>query len=684
MPLRQLLPMPLRGAAIFLPYGGPPTAAKRRLLGARPRGEIARDMQEHSEQVQAEEKYRFLAENIRDVIFVQDMDLKVTFVSPSVTLLFGISVDEALNSDLTGYMTPDSYEKGKRDFLKYAALARDAKDVNVPLMEYEYVRKDGSTFWGELKLAFIYDGAANPIGVQGVLRDISARKRMRASLEESGSMFRAIFDLSPQAIALTDVETGRLREVNRKFCELTDFSRGEIVGKTTTGLGFYSEEERHRFLREIQATGTVDGMEMDFRAKGGTVINALMFSKVISLRGENLILSFFLDMTERRRLEAQLRHAQKMEAVGTLAGGMAHDFNNLLQGILGYAQILLLDKNLRDDEYEKIEAIEKIARRGGDLTKRLLVYARKTASRPKPINLNHDIIQACRVLERTLPKMIAIELHLSKDLGLVNCDPGEFEQVIMNLSVNARDAMPEGGKLVFETRNVFLDEEYCKTHPGARKGTYVLLTVSDTGCGIDEKLLDHIFEPFFTTKETGKGTGLGLAMAYGILKAHKGYITCSSAPDNGTTFKIYLPVLVREHPDEQAARRTEEEMPRGTQTILVVDDEEMVRKTTGDILEHFGYSVVLADSGEQALEVCRNRGDEIDLVILDLNMPGVEGHQCMDELLHLNPDMNIIVTSGWLPDVSENTRTVLGSKGFVEKPFKVESLLEAVRNVLEG
>ncbi len=641
-------------------------------------------MQDHSEQVQAEEKYRFLAENIRDLIFVQDMDFKITFVSPSVTSLFGISVDEALNNDLTSYMAPDSYEKGKRDFRKFAALARDARDVNVPLMEYEYVRKDGSTFWGELKLAFLYDGAANPIGVQGVLRDISERKRMRAALEESESMFRTIFDLSPQGIALTDVETGRLREVNRKFCELTNFSREEIIGKTTTELGFYSEEERHRFLKEIQASGRVDGMEMDFRAKDGTVINALMFSKVIPLRGETLIISFFLDMTGRRKLEALLRHAQKMEAVGTLAGGIAHDFNNLLQGILGYAQILLLDKNLSDDEYEKIEAIENMARRGGALTKRLLVYARKTASKPKPLNLNHAIIQACRVLERTLPKMIAIELHLSKDLGLVNCDPGEFEQVIMNLSVNARDAMSEGGKLVFETRNVFLDEEYCKTHPGARKGTYVLLTVSDTGCGIDGKLLDHIFEPFFTTKETGKGTGLGLAMVYGILKAHKGYITCSSAPGNGTTFKIYLPVLESGEPEEQPARQTEDELPRGTQTILVVDDEEMVRKTTRDILEHFGYSVVLADNGEQALKVCRNRGDEIDLVILDVNMPGMGGRQCMDELLQLNPDMNIIVASGCLQEVSENDRTVSGSKEFVEKPFKVESLLEAVRKVLEG
>lgn len=640
-------------------------------------------MQACAEQMQTEEKYRFLAENIQDIIFIQDMDLNLTFVSPAVTSLFGATVEEVLNSDLASYMTPASYEKGKRDFQKYAALAREDRDVHIPLMEYEYIRKDGSTFWGELKLGFLYDEGGNPIGMQGVLRDIDERKRMQEVLLERESLFRTIFDLSPQAISLTEVGTGKLREVNQTFCELTQFKREELIGKTTTELSLYSEKDRQRFVKKIRTSGRVHGMEMDFKAKDGSMLNTLMFSKVISLTREKLLLTIFLDMTERKRLEAMLRHAQKMEAVGTLAGGIAHDFNNLLQAILGYAQILLLDKNPHDQEYEKIEAIDKMARRGGDLTRRLLIYARKMQSRPKPLNLNHNIIQTCKVLERTLPKMIAIALDLSEDLGVVNCDPIEFEQIIMNLSINARDAMPEGGRLHIETRNVLLDKQFCSSHLGAREGAYVLIRVSDTGSGIEHALMNHIFEPFFTTKETGKGTGLGLAMVYGIVKAHKGYITCSSTPGNGTTFEIYFPVLDGEHAEEGKGPRMKDATPRGSQNILVVDDEELVRNSTRDMLEHFGYSVFLTESGEAALEIYRNRGPEIDLVILDLGMPGMGGHQCLKELLQLNPDIKVIIASGYSPGTLEEDLLEHGAREFVGKPYQVENLLETVQKVLD-
>jgi len=640
-------------------------------------------MQECAEQIQTEERYRFLAENIQDVLFIQDMDLRITFVSPGVTSLFGISVEEALNDDLTNYMTPASYEKAKKDFQKYAALALDGRDVHIPLMEYEYIRKDGSTFWGELKLAFLYDESGNLAGAQGVLRDIDERKRMQEALQESESLFRTIFDLSPQAIALTEVETGKLREVNQTFCELTQFTRDEIIGKTTTDLRLYPERDRERFVKKIRASGRVHGMEMDFRAKDGSILNALMFSKAIPLTREKLLLTIFLDMTERKTLEAMLRHAQKMEAVGTLAGGIAHDFNNLLQAILGYSQVLLLDKDPQDDEYEKIEAIEKMARRGGDLTRRLLIYARKMQSKPKPLNLNNNIIQTCKVLERTLPRMITIELHLSEDLGVVNCDPVEFEQIAMNLSINARDAMPEGGKLRIETKNVFLDEKFCRSHLGATRGAYVLVTFSDSGSGIENTLMGHIFEPFFTTKDTGKGTGLGLAIVYGIVKAHKGYITCSSTPGNGATFEIYFPALDGMPPDEKESPQVKTVAPRGTQNILVVDDEDLVRNSTKEMLEHFGYSVFLAEDGKQALDVYTNKGDGIDLVILDLGMPGMGGQQCLKELLRLNPDIKVIIASGYSPDTLEDDFLVRGAKEFVGKPYQAKSLLGAVRRVLE-
>lgn len=642
-----------------------------------PREELVRPNGRHLDKT-----YRFLAENIRDVVFIQDMDLNLTYVSPSVTSLFGISVEEALQEKMENYLTPQSYERAVEDFKRYTALARDGKGMEIPLREYEYLRRDGSTFWGELKLAFLYDSDGRPAGVQGVLRDIGERKKMQEILLESESKFRTIFDLSPQAIALTEANTGRLREVNREFCELTKFSRKEVIGKTTTELKFYSGGDRERFMGEMERHGELEGLEMDFKAKDGTILKTLMFSRMIELNKEKMILSIFSDITERKHLESLLRHAQKMEAVGTLAGGIAHDFNNILQGISGYSQILLLDKDPNDPEYEKMEAIEKMTARGSELTKRLLVYARKVESNPKPLNLNHEIVQVFKMLERTIPKTIRLELHLAEDLRIVNADPADLEQVLMNLCVNARDAMPEGGRLIIKTKNVRLNAEYCGTHPGAREGEYALLTVSDTGCGIETELMDHIFEPFFTTKETGKGTGLGLAMVYGIVKAHSGYITARSDPGRGTTFRIYFPALDSDRPERDETREMENRIPSGTETVLVVDDEKIVLHSTGHMLEHFGYSTQLAESGEQAVEIYVNRREEIDLVILDLGMPGMGGEQCMKQLLENDPHAKILVASGYSFSVMDKGLLDSGAAGFIGKPYQVAALMRKVREVL--
>ncbi len=641
-------------------------------------------MYEHSDQLEVEERYRFLAENVRDVIFIQDMDLNIIYVSPSVTDLFGLTVDETLKVNLTDYMTPDSFERGVRDFQKYAPLAQNGRDVHIPLMEYEYIRKDGSTFWGELKLGFIYDPNGNPTGMQGVLRNIDERKRMLEALQESESMFRTIFDLSPQAIALSELETGKLREVNQTFCELTQFARQDVVGKTTTELGFYSVKDRGRFINELKTHGEVHSLEMDFKARDGSILKSLMFSKVISLARKKLLLTIFLDMTEHRRLEAQLRHAHKMEAVGTLAGGIAHDFNNLLQAVLGYTQILLMERDPSSHDYEKLAAIEKMARRGGDLSKRLLIYARRVESKPKPLNINQEIVQTCKVLERTMPKMIDINLHLAEDISIVSCDPAELQQIIMNLSVNATDAMPDGGHLSIETENVFLDGSYCRNNPGASEGVHVLMRLSDTGCGINEEVKDHIFEPFFTTKEVGKGTGLGLPMVYGLVKAQGGYITCESDPGRGTTFRTYFPVPHSEGSVVMESPQMGGPMPGGVETVLVVDDEETVRLSTRDMLKHFGYTVVLAENGEKALETYKGHAAGIDLVILDLSMPGMGGHQCARELTAMDPDVTILIASGHSPSAQEKDLVEAGAAGFISKPYQVGDLMRKVRLTLDG
>ena len=343
--------------------------------------------------------------------------------------------------------------------------------------------------------------------------------------------------------------------------------------------------------------------------------------------------------------------------------------------------MLLIGKDERDPSYADLQKINQAARNGADLVKRILTFSRKAEINSRPLNLNHEIEQAKKLLTRTIPKMIEIELILSDDLATVNADPTQVEQILMNLAVNARDAMPDGGKLTFETKNVTLDEEYCGLHVGAKPGDYVMLSVSDTGHGMDHETLNHIFEPFYTTKETGKGTGLGLAMVYGIVKQHDGYITCYSEPGMGTTFKIYLPVIPTEAKSETPTEKPI--LPRGTETILLVDDEEMIRELGKRILERSGYTVLTAANGKEALNLYRKQGSEISLVILDLIMPEMGGKQCLEELLKIDPQVKVLIASGYSGGGETKKTIETGARGFVGKPYDMRQMLQAVRQVLD-
>jgi len=330
-----------------------------------------------------------------------------------------------------------------------------------------------------------------------------------------------------------------------------------------------------------------------------------------------------------RLLESQLQQAQKMEAIGTLAGGIAHDFNNILQGIIGYIQIIMMNKDSEQPDYKYFKQIEKSALRASKLTKQLLIFSRKVESELKPVNLNHEVKQVYKLLHKAIPKMIDIKLHLSEDLKIINADSMQLEQVVMNLGVNAKDAMPDGGELVFETKNVNLDEEYCKAHFELTPGEYVLFSIADTGHGMDKSTTHRIFEPFYTTKEIGKGTGLGLSMVYGIVKSHGGYIFCYSELGKGTIFKIYFPALVEEDFEQETDVKDDAELRGGNETILLVDDEEILRNQGKDMLSRFGYKVITAKDGEKAIELHKAKKDNIDLTLLDVGMPGMGGHKCL-------------------------------------------------------
>jgi PAS domain S-box-containing protein len=514
-------------------------------------------------------------------------------------------------------------------------------------------------------------------------KEVAERKAYEAALKESEARFRQIYDKAPVMMIAVD-RSGTIRSVNAKCSEGLGYSRAELLGEKTDLI--LSEESRTAFAQffdDLWRVGEAHDLSYQFIKKDRTVIDALVDSVVMAdpAWGPVALLTA-RDVTHELLLEKQLREAQKMEALGTLAGGVAHDFNNLLQVIFGYAELIMLRMDLDSANYPGIRAIREAARRGAELVKQVLTFSRRVESSPRPLDLNHEVLKAAQLLERTLPKMISIDLDLAEALHVTSADPVQAEQILLNLAINAKDAMPEGGRLVIRTQNISLDEAYCRKYPEVQPGHYVCLSVSDTGHGMETEVLEHIFEPFFSTKEPGQGTGLGLSTVFGLVKMHGGHITCDSHPGKGTIFRIYFPAT-----DQQVRGPLDStgEMPAfGTETILFVDDEEFVRTWGKELLTHAGYTVLDAANGREGLQVYQNSKDQISLVILDLMMPKMGGRECLEKLLQVDHKVKAIIASGLPTD--PKTREFLEShaKAIVVKPFKSKELLQVVRRVLDS
>jgi PAS domain S-box-containing protein len=515
-------------------------------------------------------------------------------------------------------------------------------------------------------------------------------------LQESEKKYRDLVE-NANSIILRRNTMGDITFFNEFAQKFFGYAEDEILGKNVVGTLYPVTESTKRDLDSLtkilqeEPERQIVGEDENILRGGETVWIAWTYKPIFDSSGQlTEILCIGNDITElkhaaqeKKTLEAQLQGAQKMEAIGTLAGGIAHDFNNILQAIIGYTQILLMGKELGNPDYEKLEAIEASAQRASELTKRLLIFGRKVESQLKPVDLNQEVVQVSKMLERTIPKMIKIELNLADGLQVTNGDPVQIEQIMMNMGVNARDAMPDGGKLFFETKNVTLDEKFCKNHLGANPGEYVLLKISDTGHGMGKELQEHIFEPFFTTKETGKGTGLGLAMVYGIVKSHRGYISCTSKPGDGTAFSIYFPII-RSKIDSRVSKEAEAPIKGGTETILLVDDEESIRQLGEEMLGRFGYTVLTASDGEGALELYEKENKHVDLVILDLSMPGMGGKRCLKKLVEMNPRVKVIIASGYSFNGPSKDAIDAGAKGFVGKPYEVRQMLQVIREVMDN
>ncbi len=521
--------------------------------------------------------------------------------------------------------------------------------------------------------------------------DITDRKKAEDALRESEELYRVTFESIPDVITVSRMEDGRYVKVNDGFCALTGYSREEVIGKTPFDLDiFVNPEDRNKMISLLREEGKVSNLEIQFRIKDGTILDSLLSAESFRYGGEDCLVAVVKNITsikhiekEKAKLETQLFQAQKMEAVGTLASGIAHDFNNILQAISGYVQLMQLDAAETHPQSEYLNWISAAIERAAELTHRLLAFGREVEVELKPLDLNREVENTVRMMERTIPKMIEIQTRLADGLKPVRGSPVQLAQVLMNLGTNAADAMPDGGRLVIETENVQLDEEYCRARPGLQPGEYVLLTVSDTGCGMDKETLQRIFDPFFTTKEVGKGTGLGLFTVYGIVKNHGGHITCSSEPGQGTTFKLHLPAAAQTDDSDQAAPfEPSTETLEGDESILLVDDEPALLEAAKQYLEKYGYTVITAASGEEALAVYERKGGDIDLVVLDLVMPGMGGQKCLERLLAFDPRAKIVVASGYSADGQAKTALDRGAAGFIAKPYRLKKMLEIVRWVL--
>jgi PAS domain S-box-containing protein len=514
-------------------------------------------------------------------------------------------------------------------------------------------------------------------------RDVTESRSAEEKIRQSEERYRRLFEETRDVILITTPE-GKFIDINPAGVEFYGYpSKAELLESLDARDTYVDLRERAEFQRLVAEQGFVKDHELRLKTRDGRQRNAFLTATAVRDETGDVVAyrGILRDITQQRQLEQQFLHAQKMESVGTLAGGIAHDFNNILGGILGYASLMKSKITKEHRFFKYIGTIEQGSMRAAELTEQLLAFARGGKYNTRAVDLNETIRETIGIIGRTFDKSIEIKLRLDNDLPVVEADAGQMQQVLMNLCVNAADAMPDGGKLELDSKTAMLSEEDVKVHVGASAGLYVVISVADTGCGMDEDTLLRIFEPFFTTKEEGKGTGLGLSMIYGVIDNHGGFVTVESEAGKGSVFSIYLPASDIAKP--QAS--TTLESPRGgNELILVVDDEESIRSFAKEVLETHGYRVLLAADGFEAVEVFRDKNGEIGLVILDMMMPKMGGKEAFRKLTELNPGVRALLSTGYSQEGKAQDILNSGVKGFIQKPYRVNALLSKVRSVLDG
>lgn len=659
---------------------------------------IVRDLTESHRTGQAllssERRLKQVAENAQEWVWEVDADGCFTYASPVVEEMLGYPPDEVVRKK----RFHDFFHPDERDTLMETSLALLAR--REPFREFinRNEAKDGRSVWFSTSGVPLFDVDSNLIGYRGASADITERTHVERELrEEKQKLLTILSNIGESVVAMDEEYTilfmsgDMLQEIGDRtgekcyvaFCGSEapcgiNCAVDEVI-KGRKDVFQYTHSDKEDFESGRIAEEMSDrNLSRDYE----TVARPFLYE------GKRCVMEILRDVTERKRgeeeraaLEAQLRQSQKMEAVGQLAGGIAHDFNNLLQAIMGYTQLSMARCSPEQQVYQDLAQVKKAGDKAAALTRQLLAFSRRQAIRPLFLDMNKVIGDVLKMLRRVIGEHIELKVDAGDNLDVVHADPGMLEQVLMNLCVNARDAMPAGGCITIKTRNVSLDYEYCREHPWVKPGRHVHFSVSDTGTGMSPDLLEHIFEPFFSTKEEEKGTGLGLATVYGIVRQHEGFIHVRSKPGQGASFHIYLPTA--QEPVSSVAEARDVLRVGGTETLLVAEDDENVRTLTTRILEEHGYTVLTAVDGEEAVRVFESNREMIELAILDVVMPRMGGQETRDRMLAVRPELSILFLSGYNPGANETGYVIEDGVQLLQKPVSHDLLLERVREILD-
>jgi PAS domain S-box-containing protein len=597
-----------------------------------------------------------------DIVGVMDRQLTIRYVNWTAP---GLTREGIVGHNVFDVIAPEYHETTRRTYIQVLETGVGAR------FETMYRGNDGVLLW-EVRVGPIrFEGEV--IGLVVITSNVTEQRRADADRDR-------FFSLSLDMLVVVS-PTGRYKRVNPAFGEALGYHVSELLDTPFAEL-LHPDDRASSFdaFQGVVRGTPVSDFEDRFRRRDGQYRVFSWRATADPITGD--VYAVARDVTDQRTTEGLLRHSQKMEAIGQLAGGIAHDFNNLLQAVLANTELALQGSTPPPaDIAECLAEIEGASRRAADLTQQLLAFSRGQPLRLVPVDLNALIRGLMKMLRRLLPESIAIDSIPAHNLATINADPGQIEQVIVNLCVNARDAMEHGGQLTIETENVRLNARYCELHPGTRPGHYVLLRVSDTGVGMSPAVQERAFDPFFTTKPANQGTGLGLSTVYGIVQQHEGWVQLYSEPGEGTIFKIYLPADTRLATD--VGRTLDAVPPKGQETILLAEDEERVRRVAVQILERAGYRTIAAANGVEAVRLLRERADEpIHLVLLDLVMPEQGGPETWEQLRALRPGLRVLFTSGYADQ--RYRKRLPPDADVLEKPFRVEALLTRVRKILDA